>query len=506
MIIRFKLNEIECEINGIREDITILQACTANGIEIPRFCYHEKLTIAGNCRMCLVYVTNEEKLLAACGIPLDENFDDESIETEIDEILKAREGVMEFLLINHPLDCPICDQGGECDLQEQTIAYGLDTGRFYIKKRAVEVKTFGTIDKGNFREEKRRKKEDAKVLRRKQEIERDELERASGTPKLEGGANRNIGGLDWITRISKIIIFFGYREYNAILKRIAEKKDVIGEFGYLRIMKRYTIEEKKQYFVDLISEYGRKDSLWLNVEIKQMKLPQLLHLTMSEIQVLVESNWKSIKQGLLLAREARYQKLDELLQEVILQDAIRKDDGKTFVICLGLFFLAGGGMYLWTYGWKETVRQVASLLLGYDVQPPPPQSPTPPGSPGFSDDWGSLPGSPPGFSGAVIPREMVTPPPDAPTYLPDMTYAQWELEHAEQLENLHQLVSVVPVTIKTPKPMTEGNTGVLLKEKLLDGTSREIVEVMAKGSGQLVESPTTDLIAMVEFFYQFPPL
>ncbi|KAN0004759.1 hypothetical protein ACTFIU_002001 [Dictyostelium citrinum] len=112
--------------------LTILQACTANGIEIPRFCYHEKLTIAGNCRMCLVYVTNEEKLLAACGIPLDENFDDESIETEIDEILKAREGVMEFLLINHPLDCPICDQGGECDLQEQTMAYGLDTGRFYI--------------------------------------------------------------------------------------------------------------------------------------------------------------------------------------------------------------------------------------------------------------------------------------------------------------------------------------------------------------------------------------
>ncbi|KAN0036271.1 hypothetical protein ACTA71_002913 [Dictyostelium dimigraforme] len=148
MIIRFKINEIECEVNEEKEDITILQACTANGIEIPRFCYHEKLTIAGNCRMCLVYVTNEEKLLAACGIPLDENFDDESIETEIDEILKAREGVMEFLLINHPLDCPICDQGGECDLQEQTIAYGLDTGRFYIKKRAVEVKTFGRLIKG----------------------------------------------------------------------------------------------------------------------------------------------------------------------------------------------------------------------------------------------------------------------------------------------------------------------------------------------------------------------
>lgn len=148
MIIRFKINEIECEVNEEKEDITILQACTANGIEIPRFCYHEKLTIAGNCRMCLVYVTNEEKLLAACGIPLDENFDDESIETEIDEILKAREGVMEFLLINHPLDCPICDQGGECDLQEQTLAYGLDTGRFYIKKRAVEIKTFGRLIKG----------------------------------------------------------------------------------------------------------------------------------------------------------------------------------------------------------------------------------------------------------------------------------------------------------------------------------------------------------------------
>jgi NADH-quinone oxidoreductase subunit G len=149
MIIRFKINEIECEIDEEKDgDLTILQACAGNGIEIPRFCYHEKLTIAGNCRMCLVYVTNEEKLLAACGIPLDENFDDESIETEIDEILKAREGVMEFLLINHPLDCPICDQGGECDLQEQTIAYGLDTGRFYIKKRAVEVKNFGRLIKG----------------------------------------------------------------------------------------------------------------------------------------------------------------------------------------------------------------------------------------------------------------------------------------------------------------------------------------------------------------------
>ncbi|KAF2069717.1 hypothetical protein CYY_008966 [Polysphondylium violaceum] len=147
MIIRVKINEVEVEVNE-KEELTILQLCLENGIEIPRFCYHEKLTIAGNCRMCLVYVTNEEKLLASCGVPIDAELDTETIETEIDEILKAREGTMEFLLINHPLDCPICDQGGECDLQEQTINYGLDTGRFYIKKRAVEVKNFGKLIKG----------------------------------------------------------------------------------------------------------------------------------------------------------------------------------------------------------------------------------------------------------------------------------------------------------------------------------------------------------------------
>jgi len=147
MIIRIKINEVEVEVKE-NEELTILQVCLENGIEIPRFCYHEKLTIAGNCRMCLVYVTNEEKLLASCGVPIDAEFDTETIETEIDEILKAREGTMEFLLINHPLDCPICDQGGECDLQEQTINYGLDTGRFYIKKRAVEVKNFGKLIKG----------------------------------------------------------------------------------------------------------------------------------------------------------------------------------------------------------------------------------------------------------------------------------------------------------------------------------------------------------------------
>nr|YP_209596.1 NADH dehydrogenase subunit 11 [Heterostelium pallidum]AAU00611.1 NADH dehydrogenase subunit 11 [Heterostelium pallidum] len=146
-MINFKINEIEYEIDEKKEDLTILQACLKFGIEIPRFCYHEKLTIAGNCRMCLVYVTNNEKLVAACGIPLDQDFDDESICTEVDEILRAREGVMEFLLINHPLDCPICDQGGECDLQDQTMLYGLDTGRFYMNKRAVEVKNFGLLIK-----------------------------------------------------------------------------------------------------------------------------------------------------------------------------------------------------------------------------------------------------------------------------------------------------------------------------------------------------------------------
>nr|YP_001876554.1 NADH dehydrogenase subunit 11 [Cavenderia fasciculata]ABX45228.1 NADH dehydrogenase subunit 11 [Cavenderia fasciculata] len=147
MIIYFKINDVEYEIDERQEELTVLQGCLKYGIEIPRFCYHEKLTIAGNCRMCLVYVTNNEKLVASCGLPLDEDFDDEGIYTEVDEILRAREGVMEFLLINHPLDCPICDQGGECDLQDQTMLYGLDTGRFYINKRAVEIKNFGVLIK-----------------------------------------------------------------------------------------------------------------------------------------------------------------------------------------------------------------------------------------------------------------------------------------------------------------------------------------------------------------------
>eukprot|EP01132_Coremiostelium_polycephalum_P000363 gene363-459_t len=147
-LISVQINEIEYEIREENEEITIMQACLENGIEIPRFCYHEKLSIAGNCRMCLVYISNDEKLLAACGVPINMDFDGELILTEVDEIIETREGVLELLLINHPLDCPICDQGGECDLQEQTIRYGLDTGRFYIKKRAVDIKNFGFLIRG----------------------------------------------------------------------------------------------------------------------------------------------------------------------------------------------------------------------------------------------------------------------------------------------------------------------------------------------------------------------
>ena len=111
-------------INGKKISIdpacTVIQACEAAGVEIPRFCYHEKLKIAGNCRMCLVEIMGgPPKPVASCAIPLIENI---KIFTDSPLVRKAREGVIEFLLINHPLDCPICDQGGECDLQDQTIA------------------------------------------------------------------------------------------------------------------------------------------------------------------------------------------------------------------------------------------------------------------------------------------------------------------------------------------------------------------------------------------------
>ncbi|MDP2619495.1 MAG: NADH-quinone oxidoreductase subunit NuoG [Hyphomicrobiales bacterium] len=132
--------------------ITLLQACEMAGAEIPRFCFHERLSIAGNCRMCLVEWVGAPKPQASCALSVNElrpNRDGSpaDIRTNSPLVKKAREGVMEFLLINHPLDCPICDQGGECDLQDQAMAYGIDSSRFHENKRAVEDKYIGPLVK-----------------------------------------------------------------------------------------------------------------------------------------------------------------------------------------------------------------------------------------------------------------------------------------------------------------------------------------------------------------------
>src|SRR6186713_1087106 len=125
--------------------ITVLQACELAGKEIPRFCYHERLSIAGNCRMCLVEVApGPPKPQASCALPA---ADGQTIRTDTAMVKKAREGVMEFLLINHPLDCPICDQGGECDLQDQAMAFGLGGSRYVENKRAVDEKYLGPLIK-----------------------------------------------------------------------------------------------------------------------------------------------------------------------------------------------------------------------------------------------------------------------------------------------------------------------------------------------------------------------
>ena len=121
---------------------TVLQACEAVGVEIPRFCYHERLSIAGNCRMCLVEVEKSPKPVASCAMPVNEGM---VIKTDTPMVHKARKGVMEMLLINHPLDCPICDQGGECDLQDQALGYGFDKSRYEENKRAVKDKNFGPL-------------------------------------------------------------------------------------------------------------------------------------------------------------------------------------------------------------------------------------------------------------------------------------------------------------------------------------------------------------------------
>jgi NADH-quinone oxidoreductase subunit G len=126
----------------VEDGITVLQACELAGVEIPRFCYHERLSIAGNCRMCLVETERAPKPIASCAMPVGDGM---VIKTNTETVKKARNGVMEFLLINHPLDCPICDQGGECDLQDQAMAYGFDHSRFRENKRSVTDKNLGPL-------------------------------------------------------------------------------------------------------------------------------------------------------------------------------------------------------------------------------------------------------------------------------------------------------------------------------------------------------------------------
>ncbi len=133
-------------------EYTLLQACEAGGAEIPRFCFHERLSIAGNCRMCLIEVVGMPKPQASCAmgvkdLPPNKDGSPKILNTKTPMVKKAREGVMEFLLINHPLDCPICDQGGECDLQDQAMAYGVDASRYAENKRAVEDKYIGPLVK-----------------------------------------------------------------------------------------------------------------------------------------------------------------------------------------------------------------------------------------------------------------------------------------------------------------------------------------------------------------------
>jgi NADH dehydrogenase/NADH:ubiquinone oxidoreductase subunit G len=138
-------------INGINYNLTsqqrnqvLIDSCTQLGFDVPRFCYHENLRIAGNCRMCLIEDSKSPKPVICCASNASQDL---SIFTNTLQVKKSRESVMEFLLINHPLDCPICDQGGECDLQDLALVYGSDHGRFYDYKRNVEDKNCGPIVK-----------------------------------------------------------------------------------------------------------------------------------------------------------------------------------------------------------------------------------------------------------------------------------------------------------------------------------------------------------------------
>ena len=128
----------------VEDGLTVMQACEYAGIEIPHFCFHERLQIAGNCRMCLVQMERSPKPIASCAMQVAEGM---VIKTNTAEVQKAREGVMEFLLVNHPLDCPICDQGGECDLQDQAFKYGKGGSRYLENKRAVKDKNLGPLVK-----------------------------------------------------------------------------------------------------------------------------------------------------------------------------------------------------------------------------------------------------------------------------------------------------------------------------------------------------------------------
>uniref|UniRef100_A0A667XCE0 NADH-ubiquinone oxidoreductase 75 kDa subunit, mitochondrial n=1 Tax=Myripristis murdjan TaxID=586833 RepID=A0A667XCE0_9TELE len=156
--VRAASNMVEVFVDGkpveVEPGTTVLQACEKVGVQIPRFCYHERLSVAGNCRMCLVEIEKAPKVMwhtlivwqpvAACAMPVMKGW---NILTNSDKTRKAREGVMEFLLANHPLDCPICDQGGECDLQDQSMQFGSDRSRFSEGKRAVEDKNIGPLIK-----------------------------------------------------------------------------------------------------------------------------------------------------------------------------------------------------------------------------------------------------------------------------------------------------------------------------------------------------------------------
>lgn len=139
---------VERKVNGVNVSVeegrTLLQAIEKVGIETPRFCYHEELRVAGNCRMCRVERSKSPKPVASCAMPVAQGIE---VFTERGLVKKAREGVLEIMLANHPLDCPICDQGGECDLQEQSREFGQDVRRYFEKKRSVGDKSLGKIVK-----------------------------------------------------------------------------------------------------------------------------------------------------------------------------------------------------------------------------------------------------------------------------------------------------------------------------------------------------------------------